>query len=155
MPDDRDAMKPGGFLLRRKAASLRHVHAQHVEECRRYAPPHDLLRVLGGIAEIGVPPFEGDERLERPGLPRPVEVVRRRHAVALVVLRLVRLEDLYHAVKIRRRQRAEQQRVDHREHGAVRAEPDGQRQNDNQREPRLAQQHARGVAQILEDAGHG
>jgi EAL domain-containing protein (putative c-di-GMP-specific phosphodiesterase class I) len=129
--------------------------AEDVEVARRDAETRDLLG-LGRPSEVVAPAggVEQRQRLERTARARPVAVVRHRGDAQIPRLVEVPLPHGHEALDVGERQRPQQRRVDHAEHGGVGADAERERQDGNGREPGRAAPRAGRVAEVVEQRAH-
>src|SRR5215469_2901755 len=69
--------------------------------------------------------------------------------------RTTALRERNDAVRLGTRERAEQDRVHHAEHGRISADPKCKRENGDGREAWTLAQHAQSVAKVLTECAHG
>ena len=121
---------------------------EDVEERRRDVGAVDELRIARA-REVRGRWGDGRRAGEDAALCRDVQVVRRRkrHRQASVAA----VEQLHETSGLVIRQRPQQHTVDDGEDGGVGADAEREGQRRDERESRLAPQHARGVADVLED----
>ena len=121
--DDHPPVPALRLLVEKEGSTHHRLHAQRREEVRR---DEEALHVLGFVLadQVRIPPVEGGEPLEGIRLlPLHVEVVGWRQGFAPIdVVRLGEGEER-DAIDVRHRERPEHQRIDHREHRRVGAEP--------------------------------
>ena len=147
---------PRGFLGAERAAHSR-LHTQDLEEIVRHRHGAETLR-LAVPAEDGIADaVEGKEAGNcghRLGPLAQIHHVSRlsrlpREAAGVVV------RDPDQALGIRERQGAQEQRVDHAEDGGARPDAQPGDEDGEYRETRIAPQGAKGIAEILDQAGDG
>jgi hypothetical protein len=141
------------------AASLRVVFGQeraperglgpdHGEEARSDERADDALGLRAAARQVDALRDVGGEPLERTRARAIVFEVRHRDVVAR--RRRRRLVDEHQPLRLPKRQRLEQHTVDDREDGAVRADPQRQRQHRHDRKPRPLQQRPHPVPHVLQ-----
>jgi hypothetical protein len=161
MAQDRHGVTPRhGILRRSEYAPNRRLHAHRAEEVAGYERRRaNLGGRIGARGELDCDVFV---RRQAAGEARRrvanVDVVRVRRAQHVRAAgRHVHGADGDDFVRVRDRQRAQQQSVGEAEGRRVRADPDGERQHRDQREAGTAREQARSHAQVLDEDGrqHG
>jgi hypothetical protein len=146
-----DMMVTPAVFLGREEPSQQRAQAQDLEVLGRNEPHTDLLGFLGRRrrAEVLPPGVVDDELLEGVALPSQVAGVQRRGPGRSAV---PGGEDPHQSVRVCKRERAEEDRVQHREDRGVRADSERERQHGDAREGGRLAQHARRETDIEEDA---
>jgi hypothetical protein len=138
--DEDDGVGAGPALLLAEGAAALGARGEHAEERGRDARAGDALGLLA-LVEAEVLLAVGGQLLEDAGLLAPVEVVGGRDRVAVVGLVHAALPDHHDPRRRLVRERPQQQRVDDREDGRVRAHAQGHGQHRHGRKPRVLPQH--------------
>ncbi len=154
MTDDHPPVPALRLLVEKEGSTHHRLHAQRREEVCR---DEEALHVLGFVLsdQVRIPPVEGGEPLEGIRLlPLHVEVVGRREGFAPIdVVRFGEGEER-DAIDVRHRERPEHQRIDHREHRRVGAEPQSQGDDDDGAHRRALQDAAAGMTHFEAERSH-
>ena len=143
---------PRTILLLRKRAPPKDGRTEQPEELGADASAAKLLdAVAAGVIEHVVVERRG--LLDDARLLAPMRELRGGRGGAGSLRR--RVHEEHHAIRLGRRQRLQQHRVQDREDGRVRADPERQRRDGGERERRRLDERADGVAQVGEQRCHG
>ena len=151
MADDGAAVAAGRLLVGQEPAAERRLHAERREEIRGHAEALHPFRLVAAN-QVDVPPGECRQALNPVALALPIEEIRRGHLLAAVLGIAGAVGQQKDAVHIGERERPDDQRVDHRQDGGVRAEPERERQHD---EARRATDAAGWIAAHISRRGRG
>ena len=162
--DHRAAWRARDFVGGLEQPPARRRDAEHLEELRGDAMALHARRAVA-VREVRVPPLERRHAIERSLIsPKrrtvgsreggPFEVVRGGDGFARERIGLGVLREHHEAIDVADRERVEEQRVHHAEDGGVRAEAEREREDDDQRHARLAQERARGELHLVPGGTH-
>ncbi len=153
MADDGAAMAAGRLLVGQEPAAERRLHAERREEIRGHAEALHPFRLVAAN-QVDVPPGERRQALNPVALALPVEEIRRGHLLAAVLGIAGAVGQQKDAVHIGERERPDDQRVDHRQDGGVRAESERERQHDEAGEPRTLQVGSQRIFHVEAEGAH-
>ena len=142
------------FLLLHEESPGRRLHAHDREERRRHPEALHALRLVAAD-QVRVPPVHRRQLLERIGLRADVEEVGRRYGALAVDVVVARVGEHHQAVDVRDREGTQRERVDHAEHGGVRAEPERERQHDRGADRGPLDDGAERVPELEAERAHG
>ena len=131
-----------------EAAPHHRAGAKRREKVRRDAHDLFLLGRAGLADDFGAVAEDGKAREAR-DVAAPFVVIRQRRAVALDPGFRIGVEDRDQPIGLRKRQRPEQNGIDHREHREVRSQADRNRGQRRHRERRSVAQLTKGEAKVV------
>ena len=146
-------MPSDGLFFRQKGPSRDRLDAERREEVGAH---EESLHVLGLVPanEVGGPPFERGEVLERTNRSPEIEVVGRRDGLAPVLVGRFGEAHERDPIDVGHRERTEHERVKHREDRRVGAKTQRERQHDDGAHRRALQDAATGVTRFEDKGSH-
>jgi hypothetical protein len=153
MTDDDTPLTADGFFFRQKCAAGCRLHAEHREEVGGH---EESLHRFGLIPadEVGGPPLEGSQTFERATLLPEIEVVPWREGLAPVLIVARRKRNERDSIHVLHRERAQDERVEHRKDGCVGSQPHCKREDDDAAERRALQDGSNGIPRFESEGSH-
>ena len=153
MSEDRGAAGAGRRVLRPGEPPVRGARAQHRQQVHGRADrAHPLGRAVPGQVVVR---SDGDRELLEALVTRlDVEVLRGREPVFRDAQARRAVPEDHEPLRVRVRQRPQQQRARDAEDGGIRADPDRERQHDRHREAGAPDEPAQGVREVVDEAAH-
>jgi hypothetical protein len=126
------------------------AHAEQRKERRRYTQRKDVCAAIWPVDRVRFLPVQRNVG-QGPRLATPVKILGQACARSLDLRAGVRIKELHQPFRLWKRQRCQQDSVDHREHRGIGGNPNRQGENHGHRERRTVGDYAAGVPRIGSD----